>query len=60
MVKKISIIFIFLVALSCGRNRISNVEVLDEDFVPTTTPFNLTNLEDGNICFYRNNFVSEF
>ncbi len=57
MVKKISIIFIFLVALSCGRNRISDVEVLDEDFVPSTTPFNLTNLEDGNICFYRNNFV---
>jgi len=57
MVKKISTLIFLLFILACDRNRISDEEVLDENFVPTTTPFNLSNLQDGNICFYRNNFV---
>jgi hypothetical protein len=57
MVKNSILIFLIIITIACNKNRVSDTEVLDEDFIPTTTPFNISNLQDGNICFYRNNFV---
>lgn len=45
---------------SCQKERLSSDVVLDENFQPTTTPFDLSSIENNqssNNCFYKNNFV---
>lgn len=57
MVKKLYLFIFLITIIACDRGRIKDVNRMDENFAPSTTPFDLVNLEDNNICFYQNNFI---